>query len=261
MLSLCASCRGLTLREIACARIPALQLPSLAPESKAVQETTPARKLSRELGKRLFVLAFERARWIDKLAHSISESKTIVLLMSEPIPPKPGLRAVSDGARSCCRFVRKRPPGRSGSAGAILVFVRPYRVVLAVVPYLVVLVALAVAGQWWWFGVATVATVATYGASIALALRANRRAKGGKPLTGKEFGAWVERWAWLIALVLALLGTAAFFPSFRRQAWWTLPLYTILLFIVFWGAARQSGRWSKRYEEEFERFTGRGRRS
>ena len=141
---------------------------------------------------------------------------------------------------------------------------RVYRVLLSALPYAVILIALAAARLWWWFGVAAVATVAVWGGTLLFALRARERSASGRPITGPEVGRFFEQKAWLLAIVLTVIGVAAFYPGLRTEAWWVVPLYAATLFVIFGVAFRFSGRWGRRYEEEVERFSkraGHGRTS
>ena len=136
---------------------------------------------------------------------------------------------------------------------------RPYRILLTAVPYVVILIALAVGRLWWWFGVAAVATALIWTSTLILAVHAHRRRRSGRPLTGREVPAFLERNWWQLAAVMTVLGGGAFFPVIRREAWWVLPLYALALFVTFSVVFRLVGRSIGKYEKEFQRFTSRGR--
>lgn len=134
---------------------------------------------------------------------------------------------------------------------------RILRLLLAFLPYLVVLGALAAGGLWYAFGIVAVVTL-MMSAGILLAVRALRAdARRGRPLAATEWADRLARIWWAFGLVSAALATAAFFPFLRQEALWVMPLYVVAIFLVTGTAVRLSAIWVRRYEQEFERFTRR----
>lgn len=134
-----------------------------------------------------------------------------------------------------------------------------FRILLAFVPYLVVLAALAAAGFWYAFWiVAGVSLAITIGA--ILMARMQRRTLGQRVdrMTGRQRVELIANRWWLIGLGTAMVATAAFLPGLSQQAWWVIPVYAVAVFVVVGFTVRIAAVWVGKYEEEIERFTGRG---